>query len=170
MKSPSDLHFYPLRFYSLSGSMHCSIESNKIPIQNGFGVVGQVARSLFDKLLSACIHPVCSVLCIHQELECVPYYCTTSYRELKPCPSSQNVPRLTYSQSCHHCSAADLWGYWSRGTQYERTLFLYFNIIRLYLASLLQPSVFSVVSSLSVWRNESNDTKLSDYLKDSSPK
>jgi len=30
MKSPSVLHFYPLRFYSLLGSMHCWIESNKI--------------------------------------------------------------------------------------------------------------------------------------------
>lgn len=55
IKSSSVLHFYPLNFYSLSGSMHCWIESKKIPIQKGFGVdVGQVARSLFDKRLSAC--------------------------------------------------------------------------------------------------------------------
>ncbi len=55
IKSLSVLHFYPLNFYSLSGSMHCWIESKKIPIQKGFGVdVGQVARSLFDKRLSAC--------------------------------------------------------------------------------------------------------------------
>lgn len=108
-------------------------------------------------LINFC-QPVC-ILCVHQELECVPYCnCTTSYRELIPCPSSQNVPRLTYSQSCHHCSAAELWGHWSRGTMYERTLFPYFNIIQQYFF-FLQPSVFSVKSALSVWRNESNDTK-----------
>lgn len=75
--------------------MHCWIQSKKIPIQKGFGVdVGQVARSLFDKLLSAC---AVYILCVQHPVFIRSWnvYLTTVPQPIESWNPSQNVPRLT---------------------------------------------------------------------------
>lgn len=121
--------FILLNLYSLSESMqdvHCWIQSKKIPIQKRFRLdVGLVARTPFDKLLSACRHPVCSAPFIHYGLECVPYYCTTSYsRRTLSLSVITECAQTNLCQSCHHTDAMNLWGYWSRGLNVKVYLFL----------------------------------------------